>query len=70
MECKSNDSSDGDFDKKKDSSQGIYQKFTINFYNTTSTVLFYGNGTDIFENTLFEPICAEIRRNGVKCKLL
>ena len=58
------------FNKKKDGSQGIYQKFTINFYHTTSTILVNGNRTEIFENTLFEPICAEIERNGAKLSIV
>ena len=58
------------FNKKKDGSQGIYQKFTINFYHTTSKTLVNGNRTDIFENTLFEPICAKIRRNGEKLSIV
>ena len=29
-----------------------------------------GNRTDIFENTLFEPICAELRRNGAKLSIV
>ena len=58
------------FNKKKDGSQGIILKFTINFYHTTSTILVNGNRTDIFENTLFEPICAEIKSNGAKLSVV
>ena len=58
------------YNKKKDSTQGIYLKFTINFYHTTSTILVNGNRTDIFENTLFEPICAEIERNSAELSIV
>ena len=58
------------FNKKKDGSQGIILKFTINFYHTTSTILVNGNRTDIFENTLFEQICAEIKSNGAKLSVV
>ena len=35
-----------------------------------STILVNGNITDIFENTFFEPICAEIMRNGAKLSVV
>ena len=49
------------FNKKKDGSQGIQLKFSVNFYHTTSSILVNGNRVDIFESELFSSICDAIK---------
>ena len=58
------------YNKKKDGSKGIYLKFAINFYHTTSSVLVNGNRVDIFESELFEPICKQIQGSCVKLNIV
>ncbi|MCG8113223.1 MAG: hypothetical protein N0E59_20925, partial [Candidatus Thiodiazotropha taylori] len=58
------------FNKKKDGSQGLQLKFSVNFYHTTSSVLVNGNRVEIFENELFKPICGAIKASCLKLSVI
>ena len=58
------------FNKKKNGSQGIQLKFSVNFYHTTSSILVNGNRVDIFESELFDPICNEIKASCSKLRIV
>ena len=58
------------FNKKKDGSQGIQLKFSVNFYHTTSSILVNGNRVDIFESELFSSICDAIKASCTKLTIV
>lgn len=58
------------FNKKKDGSQGLQLKFSVNFYHTTSSILVNGNRVELFENELFKPICEAIKASCLSLSVM
>ncbi len=53
------------FNRKADGSQGKLQKFVINFYYTTSSIVVNGSKVDQFVDDIFPVLCNEMRSHSV-----